>query len=745
MAKTIIDERYQIWTSVGVAYYMWTHYLVTYDDVIRNGNQVTLKNVCMKAWWEAGTTNYFYYYGTISYGFELIINNNVVASVSRTHPAGSRYQEGTVLAEQCGIDVHFTADPGTTTIPVRIRGTGGVSGDESSGNVTFYIPPAIDPPGPTSGRISCSIGSGTASATEATVSFSGVNFNCPSGNSCNNKQTLTISANSSYSPAIYSGSANSYTARGLQPNTKYYARGVVSNGQYSSTSTCSFTTTASSSVFGYQYKTDQVSNLSMNVDKGGNACATTTKVYVRERGTSSWQQVYSTSDYGIQSFQLRNIIQRGKKYEAKSESTNCAGTYVSPIYQFEPPAADSIIGNITSLDSELESASAGQSVTVNYCYTVTSAMLEPVSETNPITVSIQYRIKGQGEWQDTDAITITTNTFSTCGSLPHLACSSEYEFRLLMQSRSVKVYSAIRTLVTATCADVNSCTCETFEYMTELICQTFNRIKTGMKDIYANCDTKEFCDPYSKNPTWTSILSRLTRFFQAVACVLCSMDVLQFSDGEDDEVYTATTPGEPGAWERLAYDAEEGNGRLLSSDGAKKAIDFFIASVWHPIGIYDYFSWDETELPEEAENPAKNATLVMGKKWYKYDGKDWVVQGNVEGLDAFATILIKNGTHYANNEFYWFGEEWNLLDFTTGPAGKRVEFLEENEPYVTKSIEGDKPYNIIVENIEASNQQIYNDIQFKNRKTVVLLTDGVFVTNPFILDTDLLDGGKELI
>lgn len=666
MATTIIDERYKIYTTVGPSLYMWTHYLATYENITRSGNKVTLSGVCMKAWWEKGTTDNFIYYGTISYGFELLIDNKVVASVSRTHAAGETYREGTVLAEECGITVTFEAEPGQTTIPVKIRGTGGVAGDESSGNVTFYIPPAVDPPGPPSGSLSCS----TNGANGGNITLSGVSFDCPAGNECHNSTRIVLKNGGT---TVASTNGTRLNPTNLQPNTKYAATGTVSNGEYSKTSTCSFTTQTSSSPFGYRWRTDQVSQMSVNVDKGGNACATTTKVYIREIG-GSWQQVYSTSGYGIETFQIRDIIVRGKSYEAKTESTNCAGTYVSPTYKFAPPAADNIIGTITSIDSELEEESKGQSALVHFCWQVTSALLAPVSEENPIMVSIQYRVKGETDWADTDAVTVTTSTKMFCGDIPHMPCGVDMEFRLYMQNNNsnTRVYSAIRTVSMAMCADVNACTCDTFNYMTELICQEFNRMKSGMKTMYANCDTKDFCDPYSKNPTWVSTLSRIVRFFQAIACILCSMDTLNFVEGEDDDIYTATEPGKYGAWQKMVGEAVEGEGKLLTSDGAKKAIDYFVSSVWHPIGRYDYFVWDEKDIPTEAPEPQGGETLVIGTHWYEYKNNAWVDKGEIPDLDPFGTIVITKGTDYANHEFYWFADEWNLLDFEKGPTYEKL-------------------------------------------------------------------------
>lgn len=685
MATTLIDYHHQseTCTNVGVRYCMWDHVLVTYDKIERSGSNVTISGLCMKGWWDRGSTYYFSYYGALRYGADLIVNGQTVAHGSAVKNAGGHINAGEILFEQCGLSASFSLPPGENTIQVQVRGT-----DEfaftTSGAITVTIPAGIDPPGPPSGSLSCSTMASLDGATGATVRLSGVDFNCPAGNDCSLSTSIKITQGGS---TVASTSGRVLSPTNLQPNTHYNATGRVSNGSYSRTSSCSFTTLTSSRAFGYKWRTDQVSQLSVNVDKGGNACSSSTKVSIREKGSGAWKQVFTTTEYGVQTFQIRDIIVRGKQYEAKTETTNCAGTYTST-YNFTPPAADNIIGDITSADSELEDEAGGQQVTVNLCYSVTSALLEPVGEENPITVFVQYRIKGQTEWEDTDPVIMTTPTLSHCITLPHLACSSEYEFRLCMQAKGVKVYSAVRTLATATCADMNSCTCNTLEYMTELICQEVFRIKDGMKTIYANCDSKELCDPYSKNPTWASILSRILRFVQMVVCITCSMDQLKMVQGEDDDIYTATEPGEYGVWEKMVNEALEGEGKLLSSDGAKKAIDYFISSVWHPIGVYDYFAWEMGDLAEEAPEPTDGETAVVGENWYEFKNGAWVDKGRVPSLEPFGTILIKKGTLYANHEYYWFADEWNLLDFAKGPIIEDVERLESKDNMTTNKEPG---------------------------------------------------------
>ena len=162
-----------------------------------------------------------------------------------------------------------------------------------------------------------------------------------------------------------------------------------------------------------------------------------------------------------------------------------------------------------------------------------------------------------------------TNSISYCGTIDSLLCGRTYEFRTYQTTFRNESYSPIVEYTTVECGNVYNCMCDNLFYMVELICQELNMIKNGEKTIYANCQTKKLCDPYSMNPTWESILSRILRYSQAVVCLLCSMDNMDISSGEDGEVYRASEPGQYGYWEKLASDITEGSPILASSGAAK--------------------------------------------------------------------------------------------------------------------------------------------------------------------------------
>lgn len=546
-----------------------------------------------------------------------------------------------------------------------------------------------------SATTSCSAYS-SGSVIGGTSRISGINYGCPSGNDCSpNLTTVTLYSDSAYTNVISTYTTKNGSAtieyKGLTPNHKYYVKYTITNGKYTKNYTCSFTTMASSSPYGYKFLTDQVSWLYLQINNGDDACDITTKLYIREKGTSNWTLIDTTTSEETVREVLRNQIVRGKQYQAYSTTQNCAGTYTSAVYEFAPPAADSITGVITSYSSTLQPS--GVLADIEYCYKVTSYVQEPVSESNPITSRLEYSTD-KITWTPTDNVTSTENPVTVCGTLTGLQCGTVYFLRSYQEVGGVSAYSAIVQLATPTCADFNNCVCDNLNYMTELICQQLNRMKTGQKTIYANCDTKEMCDPYSNNPTIASILSRLLRFNQAAACLICSMEALDiFKTGEVNQVFSATTPGEPGQWITLDDVATEGSENLISSGGVYDGIQEYIHSVFHPIGTYDYWAESLEELEEQSvcesgepesgesgeicEPPVSGDKAVVGEYYYKYTNGSWVRKGRVPDLGDFAVIVILKGT-YAGKNFYWWDDKWQMVNMDkAGSLEDRVAIIED--------------------------------------------------------------------
>lgn len=593
-----------------------------------------------------------------------------------------------------------------------------------------------------SANTSCSPYS-SGSVIGGTSRISNIDYGCPSGNDCSaNLTTVTLYSDSSYQTVISTFTTRDGSAtieyKGLTPNHKYYVKYTITNGKYTKNYTCSFTTMASSYPYGYKFLTDQVSWLYLQINNGDDACDITTKLYLREKGTSNWELIDTTAEETTIKETLRNKIIRGKTYQAYSTTQNCAGTYTSAVYEFAPPAADSITGVITSYSSTLQPS--GMLADIEYCYKITSYVQEPISETNPMTSHLEYSLD-KVNWTPTDNVTSTSNPDTICDTLTGLQCSATYYLRSWQKVGELTSYSAVVQVTTPTCADFNNCVCDNLNYMTELICQQLHRIRTGQKTIYANCDTKEVCDPYSNNPTLASILSRILRFSQAAACLICSMEALDiFKSGEVDQVFTATTPGESGQWITQDYYPTEGSENLITSSGVAEAIQDYIESVFHPIGTYEYWAEDMAELEEQSvcesgepesgesgipcEPPEEGDRAVVGEYYYTYHNGVWTQTGEVPDLGDFAVITIIKGTYFDKN-FYWWNEKWYLINMNE--AGSIEDKVTEIEAYVTdnnivSSYDPTKPYKVAVVPDNYSDATIQSLILPDSEREIVIFT-----------------------
>lgn len=619
--------------------------------------------------------------GEIAFCSDCVVNTGVFCTGSRSFVIHLQHGQAT--------------DVGSFFVKNDTRGYETVYYDLISGGMRFRntLPaPKYTP----SARTSCSAYT-SGSVIGGTSRISEIDYGCPAGNNCSaNLTTIELFSDSAYTNRVSVSTTRDTSAtieyKGLTPNHIYYVKYTITNGKYTKTYTCSFTTLASSYPYGYKYLTDQVSWLYLQINNGDDACDISTKLYIREKKTParSWQLIDTTASEITVRETLRGIIERGKKYESYSTTTNCTGTYTSAIYEFAPPAADSITGIITSYSSTLQPS--GMLADIEYCYKVTSYVQEEVSETNPMTSHLEYSTD-RTTWTPTDSTTSIVNPDTICGTLTGLQCSTTYYLRSYQEIGGINSYSAIVQITTPTCADFNNCVCDNLHYMTELICQQLYRIRTGVKTIYTNCDTKELCDPYSNNPTLASILSRIVRFNQAVVCLLCSMQTLDiFKTGETDQVFSATTPGNSGQWITMDYYPTEGSENLITSSGVAEAIQDYIESVFHPIGTYEYWAEDMTDLEEQSAcdesgesgesgyiclPPEESDRAIVGENYYTYTNGAWVLTGAVPDLGNFAVVTILKGT-YLDRNFYWWDDDWRLINVDgADELEDRVETIEQ--------------------------------------------------------------------
>ena len=135
---------------------------------------------------------------------------------------------------------------------------------------------------------------------------------------------------------------------------------------------------------------------------------------------------------------------------------------------------------------------------------------------------------------------------------------------------------------------------------------------------------------------------------------------------------------------------------------------------------------------------------------YKYTNGEWVIDEaltkDIADNDPFGVISITDGTTNANTEYYIFDGKWSQMDFDDTEVNARLDEYEHRANYsVANEERAEPPYNISLAYYKDTDTEIYNGIDDYSRRTVVFLVDGKFTENPFVLDVDKLDSGKELI
>lgn len=506
----------------------------------------------------------------------------------------------------------------------------------------------------------------------------------------------------------------------LQMNTKYYIRAVcANNGLTSYGQTQEAYTLATNMMSDIYYASGLCATLTV---MGANDNAVSTDIYVgfRSGGTGeiSWNK--RRTEEGIGVFKMTNLpvgVTTGyDEIYLKAITITSAGSFTSPIYSVQNPndwssnnKTYAYISSITSLSS-------------------TSVRVQAISKTTrpPYTIAVYYRPVGmEEEWvkagdaRKTSSGEASTN-FTIAGLVPNYAeyeviavLTTEYEYQgeIIEYTSTEKRFFTIPT-------QVSNDTCDSLDYMVQLICQTYNAIKQGNITIYMNDDTKQWCEGEDGIPTLASIMSRINRYMHAVGCVLCSMDgfIELLKESEPNQVFM----GQMG-WVDCDDAPVEGSVYPVISDGVHAAIDELIRQVWHYMGDYDYFARNPLELNAQS-GTATGQTAVMGDKVYTWNGSSWASARDIPHED-FGVIHINSG-RYADHAFYWFVNDWNRLDADTDEIEARLEALESLK--VVQSFDAGN-YRVAIfadtgnatTNITQINQTIPTDVE---RDTIITIT-----------------------
>lgn len=226
------------------------------------------------------------------------------------------------------------------------------------------------------------------------------------------------------------------------------------------------------------------------------------------------------------------------------------------------------------------------------------------------------------------------------------------------------------------------------EQILPLIKQELDMIATGNKTIFANEDSK--CKEGDPNPTLASMLSRIYRMAQAIACSICTYDpnlVTRLKTGKATQVLWGQGVNNLPLWKTPDASPIKDSQNVAYSGAVWDAIHEALLGtfhLWEEHNDFDYYAETVDELKAQGGSDGDTAIVLTGdggmNQVYNFTGGQWKA-GDVLGRpENFATTHIKKG-NYADKEIYFFYNPdnstatWNLLDVNLGQTQKLVDDL----------------------------------------------------------------------
>lgn len=230
--------------------------------------------------------------------------------------------------------------------------------------------------------------------------------------------------------------------------------------------------------------------------------------------------------------------------------------------------------------------------------------------------------------------------------------------------------------------------------LSEMVCAIKQDVDaiTGERVLSIAANEASKCDN-NDDPTLASMWSRILRYSQAVACILCEYDPFVstiLKQGKYPQILMgAVQTGSDGTgypqWVTPDTSPTEGSSKPATSGGIIKAVNDAILSVWHLWSEYPEFSYFAQSYDNEdnvqnlvaqttAFPPAEGDTALVSNNGtdnnvvYTYTNGAWVqtkVLGDDDGLTNFAVTHINKG-YYADKGVYYFhdgaNDTWQVMD-----------------------------------------------------------------------------------
>lgn len=463
-----------------------------------------------------------------------------------------------------------------------------------------------------------------------------------------------------------------WSKTGLQPNTRYYVRYRAHNGAKSSDwATCNFVTLVTNNLSDPQALRWDQGQVHLAIQMGGNVYTNpVTKLYARKCGTTNWVEKVTRTTKTVADVKIEGL-DADTCYEIQARTTTAAGTYTGNTVSFTTPKKNIATAYFTKIDPQYDEV--GNQAVADMCYKYESNAV-------PVDISVYYRVKNGYDptWAHTEVVTFNQLTGEYCFTLEGLIPNQTvYETYIKTTVDGNDWQSNISEFTTPIQPIPDNCTCANMQYLVDLICQAVKPLYKGNKTIYANPTTKELCDPYSKNPTFATLWSRLLRFDHAAVCVMCDMlALMKMKGGKENQYYT----GELG-WVDLATEIVEGMVEIPSSKTVKDYIAEKIHEVWHFHSTVTYLTGTVGELPTTGLTTGMTAIEASTSHLYKWNGSQWR-QDSTFQVDDFAVFHIQRalnssfGDVKAHSAYYYFEGSWNNLDADTRDLERRATILE---------------------------------------------------------------------
>ena len=612
--------------------------------------------------------------------------SNIVYSPNQTGTIKGGFQFTTVLRADPGQDTALASFYGAnwSTISGVNEGSCNIYIDKFTAGIQFHNNRGWIYDMPVINSKTCA-GSSTGLTLSANVDFGEVRPGTK------NWVEYQVSKSPDFNVVVWSGSKTGNNNRnqtltidmtGLQPNSKYYVRYRASNNSKTSDWTvCEAVTLTTNTLSNPQSGYWNEGEVRLAVHMGdGFYPNPTTKIYIRKCGETAWTEKMTRTTKTVADLTITGL-EAQTCYEVQARTTTPAGTYTGNIVSFTTTVKNIATAKFTKIEPAIDEDTYDTYADMCYHYT---------SNTTPVYITVYYRVKDGFDttWQKAEeAVEFNELEGDYCFTIHELFPNQTvYETYIHTETDGNGWDSKTSEFITPLLPLPNNCNCDNFNYLLDLLCQAIKPLYNGNKTIYANPATKELCDPYSQNPTMATLWSRLLRFDEAAACLVCDMlNLAGMRGGNYDQYYV----GEVG-WTTIAKVVEEGNELLVSSGAVREYIDEKIHEVWHYHSDVDYIVGKLSEAPASGLENDDSMIVAETSKWYNWNGSSWVEDTTFDPHD-FAVFHVNKtyrsslGNVRAGQAWYYFEQHWSILDAHVGDLQQRLDVLEAAKPVYTYS------------------------------------------------------------